>query len=128
MSIFKGIVDKIAPYDDEDDIEMDDSSSMKTGGEKPKNQKIIDSKAKLVIFEPRSFDEAEEIARHLVEGRACIVNFHRLSKEYSQRTIDFLSGVIYAQTGTLERIDANVYLCSPSSLRVAGEVDLNTAE
>ncbi|MFV0255502.1 MAG: cell division protein SepF [Erysipelotrichaceae bacterium] len=124
MSIFKNLIDKVAPYEDDDDefeVENNDSGSY----EKPKsNRKIVDAKAKIVLFEPRTFDEAEEIARHLIEGRACFVNFHRLSKEYSQRTIDFLSGVVYAQNGSLERIDANVYLCSPSSLKVAGEIDL----
>ena len=50
----------------------------------------------MVLFEPRSFEESEEVARYLKEKRAAVVNLHRLQRDYAQRTIDFLTGVVFA--------------------------------
>ena len=60
----------------------------------------ITANTNIVLFEPRNFDEAEEIGHHIKNKRACCVNLHRMPSEYRQRIIDFLSGVVY---GTSEQ-------------------------
>ena len=128
MGIGKKILDIIAPEEEEEVFEVTSEDAKKMGYEKPKGANINVANAKLVMFEPRSYDDAQEIAKHLVEGRACIVNFHRIKKEYAQRIIDFLSGVIYAINGSINKSDVNSYLCSPNSLGVAGEIDLDSSD
>jgi cell division inhibitor SepF len=82
----------------------------------------------MVLFEPRSFEEAEEIARHLKQRRACVVNLHRLQRDYAQRTIDFLTGVVFALDGTIQKIGHNVILCTPQSVVVNGEISLDSED
>lgn len=82
----------------------------------------LTANTKMVLFEPRSFEDCEEIAVHLKSKRATVVNLHRLHKEYAQRTIDFLTGVVFALDGTIKKIGHNVILCSPASIGVAGEI------
>ena len=82
----------------------------------------------MVLFEPRSFDEAEEVARHLKGQRAAVVNLHRLPREYSQRSIDFLTGVIFALDGSIQKIGHNVILCTPKTIGVAGEIRFDSEE
>ena len=85
--------------------------------------------AGIALFEPRTFDEATEIADKLKAGNATAVNLHRLSKDYAQRTIDFLTGVVYAEDGRIEKVGHNLILCSPASVKLSGTIDLNrTAE
>ncbi len=80
----------------------------------------------MVLFEPRSFEEAEEIARHLKSRRAAVVNLHRLQRDYAQRTIDFLTGVVFALDGTIQKIGHNVILCTPKNVGVDGAISLDS--
>lgn len=79
----------------------------------------------IVLFEPREFDEAEEIANHIKARRACTINLHRMPNEYRQRLIDFLTGVIFAVDGSINRVGADVILCSPKTMQVGGEITLS---
>jgi len=71
---------------------------------------------------------AEEVARHLKEKRAAVVNLHRLPRDYAQRTIDFLTGVVFALDGSIQKIGHNVILCTPKSIGVHGEISLDSDE
>ena len=88
----------------------------------------MSSDTKMVLFEPRSFDEAEEVARRLKENRAAVINLHKLQREYAQRTIDFLTGVVFALDGTIQKIGHNVILCTPKTINVNGEINLDASE
>ena len=82
----------------------------------------------IVLFEPRNFDEAEEIGMHIKSKRACCINLHRMPSEYRQRIIDFLSGVVYGVDGSIKKVGENVILCSPKNLLVGGDIHLNGSE
>ncbi|MFR6487948.1 MAG: cell division protein SepF [Clostridium sp.] len=45
-----------------------------------------------------------------------------------QRTIDFLTGVIFALDGSIQKIGHNVILCTPRSVAVHGEISLDASE
>lgn len=98
--------------------------------ENPVNAKVktVPTDTKMVLFEPRSFEEAEEIASHLKQRRAAVVNLHRLSRDYAQRTIDFLAGSVFALDGKIQKIGQNVILCSPRSIGVDGEISLESGD
>ena len=131
-----GLVDKIknfvAPEEEEDEevLEYDDEEVETISQyEAPKSQvKKVASDTKMVLFEPRSFDEAEEIARHLKSRRAAVVNLHKLQRDYAQITIDFLTGVVVALDGSIQKIGHNVILCTPKNVGVDGEINLDSEE
>lgn len=83
----------------------------------------VSANTKMVLFEPRSFEDCEEIAIHLKSKRATVVNLHKLNKDYAQRTIDFLTGVVFALDGTIKKIGHNVILCAPPAIGVAGDIN-----
>ena len=89
------------------------------------NYSGITDNTNIVLFEPRNFDEAEEIGHHIKSKRACCVNLHRMPSEYRQRIIDFLSGVVYGVDGSIKKVGENVILCSPKNLQVGGDINLN---
>lgn len=133
---FEKLKNFIAPVDEDDDEEYEDEDEapVQQPVTKPvstyESQKTqvnrIPTDAQMVLFEPRSFEEAEEIARHLKQRRACVVNLHRLQREYAQRTIDFLTGVVFALDGTIQKIGHNVILCTPKSVSVDGVISLDS--
>lgn len=132
MGIGEKIKSFIAPMDEDDVLEVEqevEESPVLSKYEEPKSTvKRVDADTKMVLFEPRSFDEAGEVARHLKESKAAVVNLHRLQGGIAQRTIDFLTGVIVALDGEIQTIGQNVILCTPKSVNVQGKIKLDTNE
>lgn len=130
MGLFDKIKNFMAPAD-EDELELDEEETLRLSDyEAPVNKGFskVASDTKMVLFEPRSFDEAEEVARHLKDKRAAVVNLHRLNREYSQRSIDFLTGVVFALDGSIQKIGTNVILCAPKSVGVHGKISIDGDE
>lgn len=131
MGFTDKIKDFIAPEVDDGELELTkEEASAISAYETPRNEGVSDitSKTNIVLFEPRNFDEAEEIGRHIKFKRACCINLHRMPTEYRQRVIDFLSGVVFGVDGTIKKIGENVILCSPNNLKVGGEISLAPVE
>lgn len=136
MGLKERLFNFVSPIEDDDDEYEDEEEEVEyrepetkpvSSYEKTRNDKVqkVSSDTKMVLFEPRSLEEAEEIARHLKQRKAAVVNLHRLQREYAQRTIDFLNGVIFALDGTIQKIGHNVILCAPKSIGVDGVISLD---
>ncbi|MGL5041662.1 MAG: cell division protein SepF [Culicoidibacterales bacterium] len=78
--------------------------------------------SKVLVMEPKAYSESQEIAEHLLQKRAVIVNLQRIAPEQGKRIIDFLSGTIYAIDGELQKVSTNTFLCTPSTFGVAGKI------
>ncbi len=131
-NVFKNI---LSPIEDEDYIEFDPEELeapieglSEYEKAKSKERMNIPNDTHMVLFEPRSFEEAEEVAKYLKERRAAVVNLHRLQRDYAQRTIDFLTGVVFALDGTIQKIGHDVILCTPHSVSVEGEISMSINE
>ncbi|MNS35460.1 Cell division protein SepF [compost metagenome] len=77
---------------------------------------------KLILNEPRSYDEAQEIADHLRSHRAVVVNLQRVRNDQALRIIDFLSGTVYALSGSISKIGGNIFLCTPDTVEIQGSI------
>lgn len=127
MSFKDKLKNILSPVDDEYLEFSDDEVENLSEYEAPRGSDAtrLPSDAKMVLFEPRSFEESEEVARYLKEKRAAVVNLHRLQRDYAQRTIDFLTGVVFALDGSIQKIGHNVILCTPKTIGVEGEISMN---
>lgn len=128
-----GMLDKVKNFFNpvEEELELDEQEAARLSDyEEPTNKQFskVSMDTKMVLFEPRTFDEAEEVARHLKDRRAAVVNLHRLNREYAQRTIDFLTGVVFALDGSIQKIGHNVILCAPKSVGVHGKISIEGEE
>lgn len=126
MNITQKIKEFISPMDEEEVLEYEEEEIESISEyEKPKSKAVtrLGGETKMVLFEPRSFDEVDEVAKRIKENRAVVVNLHKLTREYAQRTIDFLTGVTFALDGTIQKIGTNVILCAPRSMGVHGSIE-----
>ena len=106
---------------DDDEEEVEEVAA--TSDYEQANQKgILKTDAKMIIFEPRSYNDATEIVKYLKVQKACVVNIHRLQNEIRQRLIDVLWGAVYAIDGKIQKVGTDVYLCTPRSVTVDGMV------
>ena len=132
--VFNKIKEFVAPVDEDEDEGEElkftgrEVQPVSTYESKQTNLNNISKNTQMVMFEPRSFEQAEEIARHLKQTRGCIINLHRLQREYAQRTIDFLSGVVFALDGTIQKVGHNVIFCAPRNVGVEGNISLDKGE
>lgn len=78
---------------------------------------------RVVVVEPRTFDEVQAVADHLKGKRPVILNLESIEKETAQKFLDFLSGTIYALDGTMQKVGTAIFLFAPSNVEVAGQIE-----
>ncbi|MCZ8511246.1 cell division protein SepF [Paenibacillus filicis] len=77
---------------------------------------------RVVLNEPRSYEETQEIADHLRNRRPVVVNLQRVRPDQATRIVDFLSGTVYALNGSISKIGPNIFLCTPDSVEIHGSI------
>lgn len=82
----------------------------------------VQKSAKVMLIEPRTYDEAQEIADHLKNRKAVVINLQRISHDQAKRIVDFLSGTVYAIGGDIQKLGVNIFLCTPENVDVTGSI------
>ncbi|AKG73710.1 cell division protein SepF [Salinicoccus halodurans] len=80
------------------------------------------SNTKVCLFEPRVFSETQDIADELKHERAALVNLSKVDHGPKKRIVDFLSGTVYALDGDIQKVGSDIFLCTPNSVGVEGEI------
>ncbi|WP_199619267.1 cell division protein SepF [Paenibacillus alkalitolerans] len=78
--------------------------------------------SKLVLCEPRNYEETQDIADHLRMRKGVLVNLQRVRPEQAMRIVDFLSGTVYALNGAISKVGPNIFLCTPDSVEIQGTI------
>ena len=134
MSFMDELKKIIHPYDDEDDYEYEEEfpqpkakeSSVFEDRKEERRNKVVNIHAttqlKVVLVKPDRFESAAEIADHLRDRRAVLINLEQTNKDIARRLIDFLSGVAYAGEGKIKKVSANTYIITPYSVDLMGDL------
>ena len=77
----------------------------------------------IVRFHPTSFQDSRKAATDLVASKAVIVNLEDLDKDASRRMVDFLSGVVFAMDGDVQKIAQSAYVFCPPNVFITGGPD-----
>ncbi len=78
--------------------------------------------SKMMLLEPRAYSESQQIADHLKERNAVVVNLKRVTPDQAKRIVDFLSGTLYAIGGDLQKLGGGIFLCTPNNVEVDGKI------
>ncbi len=73
------------------------------------------------IMKPTSFEDSQEICDMLLTGRATVINLEGFDDKLAQRTMDFVSGAVYAINGKLHRISSCIFIVSPDTVDISGD-------
>ncbi|MDF2541974.1 MAG: hypothetical protein K0S47_1692 [Herbinix sp.] len=73
------------------------------------------------IMKPTSFEDSQEICDMLLTGRATVINLEGFDDKLAQRTMDFVSGSVYAINGKLHRISNSIFIVSPDTVDISGD-------
>ena len=80
------------------------------------------SSMQVILVKPDRFDTVSEIADHLREKKAIVLNLESTNKDVARRLVDFLSGVAYAIDGKVKKIAANTYIITPPNVDLVGDL------
>ncbi len=146
MGLFDELKRLARPYEDEEDDEYEEEftpvNSRETTGresasrelsrdtgrdmEQRRGNKVVNihttTQLQVVLVKPERFENASEIADHLRNKRTVVLNLEQTDKNIARRLIDFLSGVAYANEGTIKKVALSTYIITPYNVEILGDL------
>ena len=97
------------------------------------NKKVVSyqqpmAQMQVVLCKPERFEDVPSVADHLNDKKTVVVNLESANREASRRIIDFLSGVVYANHGSIKKVANSTYIATPDDVNVMGELMLDDFE
>lgn len=77
---------------------------------------------KMVISQPTTFEQSEEICALLKDKKSVIVNLEYVNKDVARRIVDFISGGVYALDGHIQKISNSIFLIAPMNYEITNEM------
>lgn len=88
--------------------------------------KIESTVSKVILYEPKSYNEVQEIADNLLNKRSVVINLQQVDRAQAKRIVDFLSGTVYAVKGDIQKLGVSTFLCTPENVEVSGSISVET--
>ncbi len=83
----------------------------------PQTQQI-----KMVISQPTTFEQAEDICDLLKDKQSVIVNLEYVNKDVARRIIDVVSGAVHALDGHIQKVSNSIFLIAPFNYEITNEM------
>ena len=115
--------ENVYDYENEDEEEVEDKKIFGRKNNKVVNMPQSQSQAiKMVISQPTTFEQSEEICSFLKEKKSVIVNLEYVNKDVARRIVDFISGGVYALDGYIQKVSNSIFLVAPSNYEITNEM------
>ena len=114
--------DNVYDYEEEEEVE-----DRKLFGRKNKDKVVAMPQAnanaiRMVISQPTTFEQSDEICSFLKEKKSVIVNLEYVNKDVARRIVDFISGGVYALDGYIQKVSNSIFLVAPSNYEITNEM------
>ena len=83
--------------------------------------KAITSTFKLMVIEPKGFDECSKLVDSLKSRKPIIVNLEKLDADTARKIFDFLGGATYALNGNVQKVANNIFVFAPENVSIFAE-------
>ncbi len=77
---------------------------------------------RMVISQPTTFEQSEEICNYLKERKSVIINLEYVNKDIARRIVDFISGGVHALDGHIQKISNSIFLVAPTNYEIANDM------
>ena len=78
---------------------------------------------KMVVIEPKSFDECPKLVDNLKAKKPVIINLEKIESDSARKIFDFLSGATYALNGNVQKVANNIFVFAPENVDIAANVE-----
>jgi len=91
------------------------------------NNKVVSlhtvSQMKVVILEPKWYEDVTNIADHLKQRRAIVVNLDSVERSEDKKAIfNFMNGAVYVLEGNIQKITKSIFILAPSNVDIDSTV------
>ncbi len=113
--------DKVYDYEYEDYEEEQEPKTIFGRKNKIVNMPQV-QQVRMVISQPTTFEQSEEICNYLKDKKSVIVNLEYVNKDIARRIVDFISGSVHALDGHIQKISNSIFLIAPINYEIANEM------
>jgi cell division inhibitor SepF len=77
----------------------------------------------VVVMTPTRFEDATAAVQAVQQLKTVVLHLGAMEPEEAQRTIDFVSGGVYAMDGQSERLADTVFLFAPALVTITHDIE-----
>ena len=114
-------IDEEVTSEDSEEDEVEDKRFFNINRKKvvnmPQTQQV-----RMVISQPTTFEQAEEICTYLKNRKSVIVNLEYVNKDVARRIVDVMSGAVHALDGHIQKISNSIFLIAPTYYEISTEI------
>lgn len=124
-------IEKSAPVREEP-VEREQPARTRTSTMRPssylrsnRSSKVVpmrSSDMEVCVIKPTYYESTRDIIDTLLDGKAVVLNLEGMKLDLAQRIIDSVSGGCYAISGNLQKISGYIYLVTPQSVDITGDL------
>lgn len=108
---------------EEHDFEYEQPEKVTQAQQVHKVKRNTHTQMKVVIVEPKIYDDAAIIADHLKAGKTVVVNLESLTQPTIRKSIfDFMNGSVYVLEGSIQRVSKAIFVLAPNSVDIDASV------
>ena len=114
-------------YDDDEVMEEEEQQPEENGGffNNIKRNRVVNmpqTQVRMVISQPTSFEQAEEICNYLKNRKSVIVNLEYVNKDVARRIVDVMSGAVQALDEHIQKVSNSIFLIAPTYYEISTEM------
>lgn len=115
-------------YDDDEVMEEEEQQQPEENGgffNNIKRNRVVNmpqTQVRMVISQPTSFEQAEEICNYLKNRKSVIVNLEYVNKDVARRIVDVMSGAVQALDGHIQKVSNSIFLIAPTYYEISTEM------
>lgn len=131
MLNFMGIEDEMEEEQGHKDGYREEEQTIKPKTKKNQGQVVsihAQRQVRVMVAEPRDFDDVREIVDNLKNRRPVIVNLENAEAELARRVLDFVSGATYALDGKMQKVGKSIVVTVPSNMDIDSVVKEQNSE
>ena len=115
-------------FDDDEVMEEEEQQQPEENGgffNNIKRNRVVNmpqTQVRMVISQPTSFEQAEEICNYLKNRKSVIVNLEYVNKDVARRIVDVMSGAVQALDGHIQKVSNSIFLIAPTYYEISTEM------
>lgn len=118
--------DNLYAYNDYNEADEYEEPEAKGFFGKRNKDKVVNmpqqQQVRMVVTQPTSFEQSEEICNYLKERRSVVLNLEYVNKDVARRIVDFVSGSVHALDGQIQKVSNAIFLIVPTNYEVASDL------
>ena len=109
-------------YDEEEPEQEPVVEEKKSFMKRNKVSTMPQQSVRMVISQPTTFEQSEEICGFLKERKSVIVNLEYVNKDVARRIVDFISGGVYSLDAHIQKVSNSIFLIAPMNYEITNEM------